>query len=131
MKTKTKRIITIGGVLIAIAGLIIFNRVASVKKTASAYTKVKEGSFRVTVTTAGELTASKSVDIKGPVLQTSTTRGHGRRSRIRFRNIKITDIIPEGTMVNKGDYIAQLDRTNFDNTLKDEQDNLKIGRAHV
>ncbi len=125
MKTKTKRIITIGGVLIAIAGLIIFNRVASVKKTASAYTKVKEGSFRVTVTTAGELTASKSVDIKGPVLQTSTTRGHGRRSRIRFRNIKITDIIPEGTMVNKGDYIAQLDRTNFDNTLKDEQDNLK------
>jgi multidrug efflux pump subunit AcrA (membrane-fusion protein) len=125
MKTKTKRIITIGGVLIAIAGLIIFNRVASVKKPASAYTRVKEGSFKVAVTTSGELIASKSVDIKGPVLQTSTTRGRGRHSRIHFRNIKITDIVPEGTMVNKGDYIAQLDRTNFDNTLKDEQDNLK------
>jgi multidrug efflux pump subunit AcrA (membrane-fusion protein) len=39
--------------------------------------------------------------------------------------LKITDIIPEGTRVKKGDYIATLDRTNFDNNLKDEMTNLK------
>ncbi|HKK42085.1 MAG TPA: hypothetical protein VJ963_06735, partial [Bacteroidales bacterium] len=111
MKTKTKKIITIGGVVIAITGLIIFNRIASVKKVASMYTQAEEGSFKVKVTTAGELIADKSVNIDGPTLQTSTQRGHGHHSRMHFREIKITDIVPEGTMVKKGDYIAQLDRT--------------------
>jgi len=39
--------------------------------------------------------------------------------------LKDTDIIPEGTKVKKGDYIATLDRTSFDNNLKDEMTNLK------
>ena len=125
MKTKTKKILTIAGVAIAITGLIIFNRIASVKKVSAMYTEVEEGSFKIAVTTAGELIADKSVNIDGPKLQTSTTRGRGHHNRIHFRNIKITDIVPEGTIVKKGDYIAQLDRTNFDNTLKDEQENLK------
>lgn len=120
-----KRIITIGGVVIAIIGLIIFNRIASVKRISSTYAEAEEGSFKVTVTQAGELIANKSTDIDGPTLQPSTTRGRGHHSRIHVRNIKITDMVPEGTMVKKGDFIAQLDRTNFDNTLKDEQDNLK------
>ena len=32
--------------------------------------------------------------------------------------IKITDLVPEGTEVKEGDYVATLDRTSFDNTLK-------------
>ena len=39
-------------------------------------------------------------------------------------DLKIQDIVPEGTIVNEGDYIAQLDRTSYDNTLKDELENL-------
>ncbi len=125
MKTKTKRILTFGGIAIAILGLIVFNRIASVKNVANMYTQAEEGSFKVTVTTAGELIADKSVNINGPTLQTSNRGGHGHHSRMHFREIKITDLVPEGTIVKKGDYIAQLDRTNFDNTLKDEKDNLK------
>ena len=52
------------------------------------------------------------VDIRGPKL--------GQYRNIRMAGVKITDIIPEGSKVREGDYIATLDRTNFDNNLKDE-----------
>lgn len=39
-------------------------------------------------------------------------------------DIKITDLVPEGTEVKKGDYVATLDRTTFDNSLKDEYERL-------
>ena len=46
-------------------------------------------------------------------------------------DLKILDIVPEGTIVNKGDYIAQLDKTGYDNTLKDELENLKTYQSNV
>jgi multidrug resistance efflux pump len=39
-------------------------------------------------------------------------------------DIKITDMVAEGTEVKTGDYVATLDRTSFDNTLKDELERL-------
>ena len=39
-------------------------------------------------------------------------------------DIKITDMVPEGTEVKAGDYVATLDRTSFDNSLKDELEKL-------
>lgn len=39
-------------------------------------------------------------------------------------DIRITDLVPEGTEVKTGDYVATLDRTTFDNTLKDEYERL-------
>ncbi len=50
--------------------------------------------------------------------------GRGGGGDIRATPIKITDMIPEGTIVKKGDYIAQLDRTEYDNTLKDDYSSL-------
>ncbi|HCC71287.1 MAG TPA: RND transporter, partial [Bacteroidales bacterium] len=35
------------------------------------------------------------------------------------------DLIPEGTVVQKGDYVATLDRSEADNSLKDEMDELE------
>lgn len=46
--------------------------------------------------------------------------GRGGGGDIRATPLKINDMIPEGTIVKKGDYIAQLDRTEYDNTLKDD-----------
>ncbi len=46
-------------------------------------------------------------------------------------DFKIQDIVPEGTVVKKGDYIARLDRTNYDNTLKDAEENLKTLLTNV
>ena len=58
--------------------------------------------------------------------QGSSLRGQQNRGgNIRAIDLKILDIVPEGTTVTEGDYIAQLDKTSYDNTLKDELENLK------
>jgi hypothetical protein len=49
------------------------------------------------------------------------------RSRdLRFRSIKIQDLIAEGTVVDSGDYVATLDRSEADNNYKDILDELEV-----
>lgn len=62
---------------------------------------VEKGEFRIEVNTSGELKAKKSEDIKGP----TSLRAHG------IWQIKITDLVTEGTYVKAGDYVAQLDKS--------------------
>jgi len=97
--------------------LFALNKFASKSRTQKEYAKVQKGEFEIAVTGAGELIAEKSVDIMGPEI------AMGRD--IRFRNIKIQDLIQEGTVVKEGDYVATLDRTDLNNNLKDSQESLK------
>ena len=46
-------------------------------------------------------------------------------------DIKITDMVPEGTEVKQGDYVATLDRTTFDNSLKDELERLTTQETNL
>ena len=39
----------------------------------------------------------------------------------RIWQIKIEDIIPDGTVVDSGDYVATLDRTELVNKIKDQE----------
>ncbi len=108
-----KRVYIITGIVVVISVLVlvIFNRLASERKTAALYTEVIKGDFEIAITTAGELRAENSIDIKGPEI--------ARRGEMRSADLRIQDIVPEGTEVKEGDYVAQLDRSEFDNTLKD------------
>jgi HlyD family secretion protein len=72
---------------------------------------VKFGKFDITVTTTGELEAKSSEKINGPV----------NLRDFRIWQIKIEDIIPDGTVVDSGDYIATLDRTELVNKMKDQE----------
>jgi multidrug efflux pump subunit AcrA (membrane-fusion protein) len=112
-------------IVIAAAFILLFalNRIGSKKTTNEFYTKVQKGQFEISVISAGELLAEKSVDIKGPEI------AMGRD--IRFFNIKIQDLIPEGTLVKEGDYIATLDRTDLNNSLKDAQDLLTTRQTNL
>jgi len=103
--------------LAAFIMLFALNKIASKNRTQKEYAEVQKGEFEIAVTSAGELIAEKSVDIKGPEI------AMGRD--IRFMNIKIQDLIQEGTVVKEGDYIATLDRTDLNNNLKDSQESLK------
>jgi len=132
-----KRTIIITGI---VAGLImiamfVFNKLASKKDTTSVFTEVKEGPFEITVSNSGELQAEKSIDILAPdPFQTSRQGGgggHGGPGGMRFMSFKISDIVPEGTVVKEGDYIAQLDRTEYDNSLKTARENLNTLRANL
>ena len=135
---KKNAIITIAVICVAIAALIIFSKLTSRKTVQNNFTEVKKGLFEITVANAGELVAERSIDIKGPELGQGSDRhgdsrgGHSHGSfgsDMHFMDFKIQDIVPEGTIVNEGDYIAQLDKTNYDNTLKDELENLKTRQA--
>src|SRR5262245_62888722 len=60
---------------------------------------VKQGDFKVVVTSTGELRARKFVQIQGPNSQPA-----------QIYQTKITWMVPEGTIVKEGDKIAELDR---------------------
>ncbi len=113
-----KRTFIITGIIVvaAIIVLIVIIKLTSRKDVSNLFAESEKGQFDIVVTTTGELQAKKSTDIFGPDF--SQSRG------IRAMDIKLTDIVPEGTEVKGGDYVATLDRTAFDNSLKDELERL-------
>jgi HlyD family secretion protein len=128
-----KRILVIGGVVVAIVALFVFNNMTSKKGNTNSYIEVKKGLFEITVTNSGELVAEKSIDVKGPEIGMGSDRGGGgdRGHDMHAMDLKIQDIVPEGTIVKEGDYIAQLDRSAYSNTLKDEIETLKTYQNNV
>ena len=93
-------------VLMLVVALLIAGPVAWYKWPTSASaaeagltSPVKQGTFKVLVTTTGELRARKFVEIQGPNSQAA-----------QVYQTKITWMVPEGTVVKQGDKIAELDR---------------------
>lgn len=72
-------------------------------------TEVRRGMFESLVFSAGELLAKNSENINGP---------EGLR-RIGIWQVKIQDLIPEGSLVEEGDYVAALDQTEISNRIRD------------
>ena len=113
---KKTIIITSIVAVVAIIFLIVYSKMSSKKDMTNLYAEAQKGQFDIVVTTTGELQAEHSTDIYGPEFTQSRN--------IRAMDIKITDLVPEGTEVKAGDYVATLDRTSFDNSLKDELERL-------
>ncbi len=106
--------------LSALAAIIIILVISTSKKQTTAPQKVSvtRGPFEVVVTVTGELQAKNNEDIMAPA--------ELRQSRsFRFSDIKIQDLIPEGTVVDSGDYVATLDRSSLSNRLKEIEDELE------
>lgn len=72
---------------------------------------VKRGQFRVEIETTGELEAKNSVKIMGPQ----------QLRNFQIWQVTIQNIIDEGTVVKKGDWIATLDRSEFQKKYVDKQ----------
>ena len=94
---EKKHWIIIGAVAIVLLALIFWPESEKDKL----YNTVQKGDFKIEVNSSGELKAKKSEDIKGP----SSLRSHG------IWQIKITDLVSEGTYVKEGDYVGQLDKS--------------------
>ncbi len=120
-----KRTTIIAGIVVvlAIIILIVIGKVSKKKDIANLYAEAEKGQFDIIVTTTGELQAENSKDITGPEFTQSRN--------IRAMDIKITDLVPEGTEVKAGDYVATLDRTTFDNSLKDELERLTTSETNL
>jgi HlyD family secretion protein len=81
------------------------------EEAADLLTNVNRTDLKIDVTVSGELQARNSVNIMGPT---------GLRNA-RIYQIKIDDIIPEGTVVKKRDYVARLDNSELGNKIRDEE----------
>lgn len=108
---RKKLLITII-ILVVIAGIasyFIFFR-KSVARV-SIYTEVKKANFQIWVVTTGELRSQ---------VRTNITLPAGLR-QINVYQIKISQLIPEGTIVKKGDFVASLDNADILTKLNDQQ----------
>ena len=149
-----KKTFIITGIVVAatIIFMVVFNKLTS-EKPQNIFAEVKRGTFEITISAAGELIPEKSVDIMGPVVGQSRDQGRGgnsggnpgggrggqgggqgnmgRGSDMRVADLRILDLVPEGTVVKQGDYVGRLDRTGYDNTLKDELQNLATEQTEL
>lgn len=112
-----KKIIIGFSVLVAIILAFTFFGSSDKNKAAPQFTKVVQGKFEILVNVTGELKAQNSEDITAP------TELRGRSFRIS--EVKIQDLIPEGTVVDSGAYVATLDRSALSNQLKSTEDELE------
>jgi HlyD family secretion protein len=109
MKKSKVYLISLAAVLLIVIIWIIAG--SGPEKETTVKVPVKSGKFDITVTTTGELEAKSSEKIMGPM---------GLRD-FRIWEVKIEDIIPDGTVVDSGHYIATLDRTDLVNKMKDQE----------
>ncbi len=107
---KPKLLYLIAGAL-AVLVLIYFAFFTRSTESTGITIEVQKGDFIVDITTTGELEAKNSVEILGP---------QGTRN-FRIWNMTIQDIIDEGTLVKKGDFVASLDPSELTNNIKDAQ----------
>ena len=101
--------------LIGLGAIYFFFRSGSANENEILTTSVKQGTFEIHVNATGELKAKKSTKIMGPQSMRS----------VGIWQTNITDIIPEGTMVRKGDYVASLDKTELASKMQDLQSEIE------
>ncbi|MDA3905128.1 MAG: efflux RND transporter periplasmic adaptor subunit [Bacteroidales bacterium] len=78
--------------------------------------RAEQGEFKISVTTTGELDSQFSTEIVGP---------QNLRNIEIYSEIKLENIIPEGTVVDSGDFIASLDKTVVMNRLDEIDANIE------
>lgn len=116
---QNKIILPIGVIVLVVVLWSVFGGDNS--ETTELFTTPRKGEFVVEVVSTGELRAKNSTEIKGP---------QGVRD-FRINNIKIQRLIPEGTVVEKGDFVAELDRSQILAKLQDAQLEVQQAQSQV
>jgi HlyD family secretion protein len=114
---KRKVLIPIIVIALSLLVLIIYSARSSSEKALSIFTKTERGNFDIVVAITGELRAKNSTEIRAP--------SELRSRNLRVRSVKIQSLIPEGTVVEAGDWVATLDRTEVDLEFKDILDEVE------
>ncbi len=111
---KRKIIIGLIAAAVVVSGFLLAN-ITGKKESSEIIVPVSTGEFIVDITTTGELEAKNSIKIKGP----------SKLREFRIYQVNIQDIVDEGTVVKKGDWIATLDKSDFNTKLQDKQIDLE------
>jgi multidrug resistance efflux pump len=110
---KRRNLFIIAGSAVVFILLIWYLSTPDVADGQTIKTVVQKSTFIIDVTTTGELDARSSEKIQGP-------------SPMKLRNARIwqyriEDIISDGTVVDSGDWVATLDRSDLENKIKDQE----------
>lgn len=111
MKRKNTIILSVS--FIVLITLIWYFSSSSVETNDTISVKVQKGVFIIDVTTTGELEARSSENIKGP--------NPNALRNARIHRYMIEDIITDGTVVDSGQWIATLDRSDLENKIADQE----------
>src|SRR5678815_5897060 len=102
IRIPRNRWVTLLVIIVVVVGVSAwFFTPASAKSDESVVARVKQGDFKVVVTSAGELRAKKFVQVQGPL----------NMQQADIYQTKISTLVPEGTVVKEGDVVAELDRS--------------------
>ena len=117
----TKKKIAIISIATLIAAYVIYTFFSpSSNEKVYLESKVIKGNFLSEVITSGEAQSKSSKKINGP----SNLRN------FRLNTIKIQDLIPEGTIVKKGDYVGKLDPSGVNDLILDARLNLESAKTN-
>jgi HlyD family secretion protein len=118
---KNKKYVLIGLGVVIVVALWYFLREEAVT-VEHIRVPVERGDFEISVYTSGELEAKNSENIQGPA----------NLRLVGIWNAQIAELIPEGTVVNEGDWVATLDRTDISNRIQDLETELeKLQTSHT
>lgn len=98
-------------ILVAIIGAYFYFADQGTEEGNDILAAVKRDNLRIEVTVSGELEAKNSVNVQGPF---------GLRNA-NIWQVKIDDLVPEGTEVKKGGYVARLDNSELGEKIRSEQ----------
>jgi len=79
-------------------------------------TKVRYGDFLIELTNTGEIQAARSINVSAPRVRT---------------NLQIVKLVPEGTVVDSGDFLIQFDPEELEKEIEDKQSELEIAQANL
>lgn len=96
---KNKTLIYAGGALLLIAFIAWQFSNRNQEDEANILINPEKGKFEVTVNTTGELRAKNSIEVIGP----------RRAQQMDIYEMSISKLVPEGSMVKAGDFVAELD----------------------
>lgn len=114
---KKKLTIIVGVIALLIVSYFYFG--SSTNDDVSLTTRVKKTDFKNEIITSGEARSTSLKNINGP----SNLR------KFRLRNIKIQDLVAEGTIVKKGDYVGRLDPAEVNEQILDARLNLESAES--
>ncbi len=103
------------GFVIVLATVLIYFIHAGKATEEKGLIRVKKGNFVSAITTTGELEAKNSVMIQGP----------SQLYIFEIYQLVISNMVPEGTVVKKGDWIADLDRSEFNTKVQNTESDLE------
>jgi multidrug efflux pump subunit AcrA (membrane-fusion protein) len=104
---KKKRVIAVTGIILILLAIVFFKKRKPEEEVITC--KVVKGPIEIKVHTSGQLEAETSENIVVP------PELAGRN--VRVYEIKITDLVEEGTVVDSGQFIATLDHKVIEEVL--------------